>query len=58
MQEGDENEALVFPESDDGSREGQSSANAAGDVEELPVGDFAELQDPLNDELDQSSSVI
>ncbi|WP_192930630.1 MULTISPECIES: BapA/Bap/LapF family large adhesin [unclassified Halomonas] len=51
---GEESEELVFPESEDSNEEDEQATSGTDDFEEMPMGDFSEPQNPLDDEFDQT----
>ncbi|MGP5311037.1 BapA/Bap/LapF family large adhesin [Vreelandella alkaliphila] len=50
----DDADELVFPESEDNNEEEEQGESGTDDVEEVPMGDFSEPQNPLDDEFDQA----
>ena len=57
MDFGDDTEELVFPESEDSNEEEEQGESGTDDFEEMPMGDFSEPQNPLDDEFGQTSMI-
>ncbi|HBS83120.1 MAG TPA: hypothetical protein DEA72_08675, partial [Halomonas campaniensis] len=57
MDFGDDTEELVFPESEDSNEEEEQVTSGTDGFEEVPMGDFSEPKNPLDDEFDQTPMI-
>ncbi|MGA4493902.1 Ig-like domain-containing protein, partial [Vreelandella venusta] len=58
MDDGSGDGDLVLPEFGDSNEEEELVASGSEMMEEVPMGDYSEAQNPLNDELDQNTYVV
>ena len=58
MDEGAGDGDLVLPEFGDSNEDEELVGSGSEVIEEVPMGDFSEPQNPLNDELDQNTYVV